>query len=74
MPPKSDLVTSKDKVSIVIKPVNFVENKVGSNKKSPTECDMGCDIIEDIKKTKANICLFKMCNLPTGTSLSEPLT
>ena len=25
---------------------------------------MGYDIIEDIKKTKDNISLFKMCNLP----------
>ena len=27
MPPKSNLVTSKEKVTIVIKPVNVVENK-----------------------------------------------
>ena len=25
---------------------------------------MGYDIIEDIKKTKANVSLFEMCNLP----------
>ena len=25
---------------------------------------MGYDIVEDIKKTKANICLFEICNLP----------
>ena len=25
---------------------------------------MGYDIVEDIKKTKANISLFEMCNLP----------
>ena len=25
---------------------------------------MGYDIIEDIKKTKENISLFEMCNLP----------
>ena len=28
------------------------------------ECDMGYDIIQDIKKTKKNISLFEMCNLP----------
>ena len=25
---------------------------------------MGYDIVEDIKKTKANISLFELCNLP----------
>ena len=44
--------------------MNFVENKAESNKKSLVEYDMGYDIIEDIKKTKANISLFEMCNLP----------
>ena len=58
------MVASKEKVTAVIKPVNFVENRAESNKKSPTECDMGYDIIEDIKKTKENISLFEMCNFP----------
>ena len=66
--PKYDLVTlwinKKEKVTTIIKLVNSVENRVESNKKSPTECDMGYDIIEDIKKTKENISLFEMCNLP----------
>ena len=35
-----------------------------SIKKSSTKCEMGYDIIEDIKKTKENISLFEMCNLP----------
>ena len=51
-PPKSDLVTFKEKVIAVIKPRNAMENKIESNKKSPTECDMEYDIIEDIKKTR----------------------
>ena len=63
-PPKSDLVSFKEKVTAVIKPINVLENKIESNKKSPIECDMGYDIIEDNKKTKANISLFEMCNLP----------
>ena len=63
-PSNYDLVTSKDKATIVSNPVKVVESKVESNKKSPAECDMGYDIIEDIKKTKANISLFEMCNLP----------
>ena len=63
-PPKSNLVTFEEKFATVIKPVNVVENKAESNKKSPAECDMGYDIIEDIKKTKENISLFEMCNFP----------
>ena len=46
------------------KPVNVVEKKVENNKKGPAECDMGYDIIEDIKKTKANVSLFEISNLP----------
>ena len=49
---------------MISKPVNVVENKTESTKKCPIECDMGYDIIEDIKKTKATISLFEMCNLP----------
>ena len=49
-PPKSDLVTFKEKVTAVIKPENAVENKIESNRKILTECDMGYNIIEDIKK------------------------
>ena len=39
-------------------------SKTESNKKGPVEYDMGYDIIEDIKKTKENISLFELCNLP----------
>ena len=28
------------------------------------EPEMGYDIVEDVKKTKANVSLFEMCNLP----------
>ena len=63
-PPKSDLVITKYKVTIVSKPVKVLESKTKTNKKGPTKYDMGYDIIEDIKKTKANISLFQMCNLP----------
>ena len=63
-PPKSNLVTFEEKVATVIKPVNVVENRAEINKRCSAKCDMGYDIIEDIKKTKANISLFEMCNLP----------
>ena len=45
-------------------PVKSSENKVGNVKRSSAEHEMGYDIVEDIKKTKANISLFEMCNLP----------
>ena len=45
-------------------PVKSTENKVENTKKNSTEHEMGYDIVEDIKKTKANIYLFEMCNLP----------
>ena len=63
-PPKSDLVTTKDKVTTVSNPVKVVESKTERTKKGPVEYDMGYDIVEDITKTKANICLFELCNLP----------
>ena len=44
--------------------MNSVENKVENVKKNSTEHEMGYDIVEDIKKTKENISLFEMCNLP----------
>ena len=46
------------------KPVKDAERKVEGAKKNSTNCEMGYDIIEDIKKTKANISLFEMCSLP----------
>ena len=39
-------------------------NKSEGTRKGLVERDMGYDIIEDIKKTKANISLFELCNLP----------
>ena len=63
-PPKYDLVITKEKFIVVSKPVKDVESKIESKKKSLVEHDMGCDILEDINKTKANISLFEMCNLP----------
>ena len=63
-PPKFDMITTKDKVIAVSKLVKVAESKTESNKKGPIEYDMGYDIVEDIKKTKANISLFELCNLP----------
>ena len=45
-------------------PMKFVYKKVENVKKNSTEHEMGYDIIDDIKKTKENISLFEMCNLP----------
>ena len=41
-----------------------MENTAESSKKGPAKYDMGYDIVEDIKKTKSNISLFELCNLP----------
>ena len=42
------------------KPMETLENKT----ETPKEQGMGYDIVEDIKKTKANISLFELCNFP----------
>ena len=45
-------------------PINPAKNKAEIFKKKLTEHEMGYDVVEDIKKAKANISLFEMCNLP----------
>ena len=62
--PVPDLVITRQNAPTISKPVKAAENKVESLKKISTECEMGYVIIEDIKKTKENISLFEMCNLP----------
>ena len=57
-------VIAKQKAQTVNKPTKIVENRLENNKKRLVEPEMGYDIVEDIKKTKVNISLFEMCNLP----------
>ena len=45
-------------------PTNPTKNKAENFKKSLTEHEMGYDVVEDIKRDKANISLFEMWNLP----------
>ena len=52
---------SPKKFNMLIKPT---ENKAENFKKNLTEHEIVNDIVEDIKKAKANISLFEMCNLP----------
>ena len=40
------------------------EEKMNVDKLHPTEPQMDYDIVEDIKKVKANISLFEMCKVP----------
>ena len=40
------------------------EEKMNVDKPHPTEPQMDYDIVEDIKKVKANISLFEMCKVP----------
>ena len=53
-------VGNKSIKTTINKPVETLANKIGALK----EQGMGYEIIEDIKKTKANISLFELCNLP----------
>ena len=62
--PKSNLVNIKETNPVINKPVNTMVNKTDGTKKGLVEHDMGYDIVEDIKKTKGNISLFELCNLP----------
>jgi len=57
------LVITRHNTPTVSKPVKNVERKVEGVKKNSKDYAMGYDIIEDIKKTKANISLFEMCSL-----------
>ena len=56
-------ITSQDpkKINMPVKPI---EEKIDNVKKNLKEHEMGYDIVEDIKKAKANISLFEMCNVP----------
>ena len=44
--------------------VKLVEEKIDNVKKNLKEHKMEYDIVEDIKRAKANISLFEMCNVP----------
>ena len=59
-----DLVITRKNVPTISNPMKDIESKVEGVNKNPADCEMGYDIIEDIKKTKANISLFEMCSLP----------
>ena len=61
---KSNPVNMKYKNPVVSNPIKTVITKTETNKKGLVEYDMGYDIVEDIKKTKANISLFELCNCP----------
>ena len=45
-------------------PVKPIEENTDDVKKDLKEHKMEYDIVEDIKRAKANISLFKMCNMP----------
>ena len=62
--PKCNPVNIKETNPVVNKPVKTMVNKIEDTKKGLVEHDMGYDIVEDIKKTKSNISLFELCNLP----------
>ena len=45
-------------------PTKPIEEKINNVKTNLTEHKMDYDIVEDIKKVRANISLFEMCNVP----------
>ena len=45
-------------------PTKPIEEKINNEKMNLTEHKMDYDIVEDIKKVKANISLFEICNVP----------
>ena len=59
-----EFVISSQNPKMVNMPMKSTENKVENVKKNSTEHEMGYDIVEVNKKTKAGISLFEMCNLP----------
>ena len=62
--PKPNPINIKETIPVVNKPMKTVINKFEGTRQGLVEQDMGYDIVEDIKKTKANISLFKLCNPP----------
>ena len=48
----------KETSPVINKQVKIMANKPTSSRKGTKEYNMGYDIVEDIKKTKANISLF----------------
>ena len=58
-----DLVITRQNSPAINKPIKDAERKVEGVNKNSIDYEMGYDIIEDIKKTKANIYLFEMCSL-----------
>ena len=61
---KSIPVNIKEINPTISKPVKTMVNRTKCTKKGLVEYVMGYDIVEDIKKTKANISLFELCNFP----------
>ena len=45
-------------------PIKPIEEKTDDVKKNLKEHKMEYDIVEDIKRAKANVSLFEMCNMP----------
>ena len=59
-----EFVISSQSPNTVNIPMKSTKSKIENVKKNSTKHGMGYDIVEDIKKNKANISLFEMCNLP----------
>ena len=65
--PKISITSQNPKT--VNMPVKSTENKVENVKKHSTEHEMGYDIVEDIKNTKANISFLRCVIYPNKNKI-----
>ena len=61
---KVNLLNITEISPLITKYVKTLANKPEISKKKMEEFNMGYDIVKDIKKTKVNISVFELCNLP----------
>ena len=59
-----EFVSSSQDPKKINTPLKLTEVKIDNVKKNLKEPEMGYDIVEDIKKNKANISLFELSNIP----------
>ena len=59
-----EFTTTSQKPKQINMPTKPIEEKINNVKMNLTEHKMDYDIVEDIKRVKANISLFEMCNVP----------
>ena len=59
-----EFITTSQNPKQINMPTKLIEEKINNVKTNLTEHKMDYYIVEDIKKVRANISLFEMCNVP----------